>query len=172
MIPNWLYSIPLDEISRAAHEYKVPRNILIAITAAETGPGVENGRYATRFESHYQYLYEARHFAEELGITRVTEEVHQRTSWGWMQMMGGVIRELGFGGHLPEIIVSDQIYFKYAAKKIKEIAGRWPDKTDIISAWNAGSPIRSIKGNGAGWYKNQPYVDKVSGYLRDLEKLK
>jgi len=162
MIPGWILELPWNKIVEAADAQKVPYKLIGAIVMAESA-GLP---FATRFEPHWKYFHHVRSHAERLGVTPETEQVHQATSWGLMQVMGGVIRELGFMGHLPEL-TDETLNLKFGCLKIKQIAQRYSEKSDIIAAYNAGSVIKTP----GRMYKNQSYVDKVSTYLRDLERL-
>lgn len=139
---------------------------------------VESGfqPFATRYEPMYVYLQLAALHAERTGVTKITEEVHQKTSWGLMQLMGGVCRELGFKGHMPEVCVVD-VNITLGCKKLVACYHRWhPESgkrgTDLIlkewsdpvvAAYNAGSPRREA----GGQLKNWGYVQKVrAAYLR------
>ena len=150
-------------------------DIVLAICEVESG----FEPYATRYEPMYTYLQLAALHAERVGITKITEEVHQKTSWGLMQLMGGVARELGFRRHMPELCDVD-LNIELGCKKLVSCYHRWhPESgkrgTDLIlgewsdpaiAAYNAGSPRR----DAGGQLKNWGYVQKVrAAYLRTKE---
>jgi len=89
----------------------------------------------------------------------------QSCSWGLMQVMGAVAREHNF----KEIFLSQLcqpdlnvwVGCKHLAGKIR----RYPELTDAISAYNAGSPRRAASGQ----YENQVYVDRVTAQLGRLK---
>ena len=56
--------------------------------------------FACRYESHYQWLYQPERFAVRLKITKQTEVIMQKTSWGLFQVMGAVAREYGYTDYL------------------------------------------------------------------------
>lgn len=113
-------------------------------------------KFATRFESEWRYFYQAARFANILVTTVQTEMIHQQTSWGLMQIMGSVARELGYVGHLPALCDAN-LGALMGCIKLASIGKRYEKMTDVIAAYNAGSPVHNIKGG----YQNQVYVDRV-----------
>jgi soluble lytic murein transglycosylase-like protein len=162
MIADWILRLPWDEIQEAARVYQVPYKLLGAIVQTESG----GNPYATRYEPDYRYLFNTRAFAENTHVTQPTEEVHQKTSWGLCQVMGGLCRELGFQGQMPELC-DPKINLMYACKYIKKLASKYGTESDILAAYNGGSVVKTP----GGMYRNQSYVDKSTRYLRDLDAL-
>jgi len=163
MIPRWVTNIPWDHVKQAANDNQVPWKLLGAIVQTESA----GETYATRYEPNWRYYYFTDDFARNLGISRPTEEVMQATSWSLGQVMGGTARSLGFEDYLPELC-KPELGLKYACLYIKQLTKKYGNnKSDIISAYNAGSIVLEKSGH----YRNEAYVDKVSGYLRDLDKI-
>lgn len=125
---------------------------------------VESGGnpYVMRFEPKYIYTLTPAQYAQSLGITRETEEMLQKHSWGLVQCMGSVCRELGHKGHLTELL-DKELNLDFGARKIKSLLQKY-DERSAIAAYNAGSPRKTPGGN----FVNQVYVDKVYGYLNTL----
>jgi soluble lytic murein transglycosylase-like protein len=163
LIQEWVLKLPWDLIEEGAEENRVPKNLVGAIIQTESA----GCRYAARFEPRWKYFYLVDNHASQLGITKETETVLQACSYGLMQIMGSVCRELGFQDHLT-MLTDPVLNIKYGCMKLKKIAEKYHTQTDIISAYNAGTPVMTTGGN----YRNQAYVTKVSSYLRDLELLK
>lgn len=91
-------------------------------------------------------------------ITEKTERIHQATSWGLMQVMGAVARELGFDGPMPQLC--DPHYgIKYGAKKLSQLLTKHGPAPLALSAYNAGSP------NSKAGAK---YAQKVLKHFEDL----
>jgi soluble lytic murein transglycosylase-like protein len=155
----WIQKLPWDIIEEIADAENVPANILAAIIQTESS----NNRYAVRFEPGYKYLYQTKNNAQDGRITEATEIVLQMTSWGLTQVMGAVARELGLKGTMFQML-EPNTNILYCAKLLKRLAKKYTQKDDIIAAYNAGSPIKGLN----GLYKNQQYVDKVNGYLADI----
>ena len=57
--------------------------------------------WATRYEPTFKRIYELPD--NRLTTTRLTEDTHQRTSWGLCQVMGYTARVLGHPGPLPAL---------------------------------------------------------------------
>lgn len=130
--------------------------LAIAITEVES-----NGETtAVRFEPKWKYLYNVEHFAKQCSITIETEQVLQSMSFGLMQVMGSVARELGFTGNLIQL--SDPyIGSRYGCAKLGKLFSILKSTDDVIAAYNAGSPLRQKDGT----YVNQGYVDRVRAAL-------
>lgn len=120
--------------------------------------------WAVRFEPNWKYPYKIDEFAKELGITRDTEKTLQSMSWGLMQIMGTVARELGFDRSLVEL-TNPTLNLTYAIKKIETLFERYKDFENVISSYNQGYPKRKNDGS----FVNQIYVDKV---LKEFNLLK
>lgn len=159
---KWITYLPWDHIKEAATANTVPWKVLAVITQVESG----GEQYATRYEANYRWLYYTAQYANSLNITAVTEEMHQKTSWGYCQVMGANARENGFRLHMPELC-KPELNFLYACKFIKKLASKYTEREDVFAAYNAGSVIKTR----GGLYTNQQYVDKCDRYLRDLDTL-
>lgn len=121
--------------------------------------------YAVRYEPHFRYLLHPRVWAEKLNLSVETEEMCQKTSWGYMQIMGAVARELGFDGHIPELL-DVHANLKYGTMKLKQLMWKYGNIHDSIAAYNAGS-VRKTPG---GLYENQRHVDKFDAWLRKIKE--
>lgn len=112
--------------------------------------------WVTRYEPGWSYFYRIEKFSELLRITQISERVLQATSFGPLQVMGSVARELGFQGYLTELTIPE-IAIKYGCLKFKQCLTRYPEIWDAVSAYNQGSPRKEgVK------YLNQEHVDKVA----------
>lgn len=156
----WVMRLPWQVIEDVADAENVPANLLAAIVQTESS----GNRHAVRFEPHYKYLFKTKENAQANGITEATETVFQMTSFGLCQLMGAVARELGLKGTIFQLL-EEKTNLTYAAKLIKRLAGRFKERDDIIAAYNAGTPVKTLN----GLYKNQTYVDKVNQYLSAIE---
>lgn len=156
----WVMRLPWQVIEDVADAENVPANLLAAIVQTESS----NNKFAVRFEPAYKYLFKTKENAQACGITEATETVFQMTSFGLCQIMGAVARELGLKGPIFQLL-DEHINLQYSAKLLKRLAGRFKERDDIIAAYNAGSPIKTMN----GLYKNQQYVDKVNQYLSAIE---
>lgn len=158
---TWIARLPLNIIYDVALDNDIPWTLLAAIVQTESA----GETLAIRFEPNYKYFLDVEKFARENAISKETELVLQKTSFGLCQVMGGVARELGHQHSLLELI-KPEIGLKYGCLQLKRIAKRYAERSDIIASYNAGSPIKNLNGQ----YKNQQYVDKVTSYLLALNE--
>ena len=151
------------------------QRLIAALMQVECGGDV----FASRFEPHYQYLWDVvsdkpkrctgvcrpNDFFGISGVTSMhTEFNQQRTSWGPLQVMGAVAREYGYKG--PFAALCGELGIKYGvwhliALKRRLLAKGFEDDDDLIAAYNAGWARR----DDSGRYLNQGYVDKVNAAL-------
>lgn len=109
-----------------------------------------------RYEPTFKYLLSPITYAQRNMISLETEKQLQHFSYGLFQVMGCVIRELGFNDNLTKTLDPEkniELGITYFMKRCK----KYPDLKDQIAAYNAGSPRRSKSGE----YTNQGYVNKV-----------
>lgn len=156
----WVLRLPWSLIEDISDQENVPQNLLAAIVQTESA----NNKYAVRFEPNYKWLYKTKDNARDNGLTEATETIFQMTSFGLTQVMGAVARELGLKGPIFQLL-DEKTNLEYCAKLLKRLASKHKERDDIIAAYNAGSPIKSLN----GLYKNQSYVDKVNLYLSAIE---
>lgn len=162
LIPNWVISLPWDLIQEAAKEFSLDPKLVGAIMQVESN----GNHYVTRLEPQWKYFSNPRIHAENLGITEQSESMHQATSWGALQIMGAVTRELGYQGPLTRL-AEPRIGMHWACRKLQELTRRYGEESQVIASWNGGSPRKTP----GGMYLNQSYVDKVSRNLAELRKL-
>jgi soluble lytic murein transglycosylase-like protein len=159
MMPAWALSLPWNLITTAARANGVDANLIAAIVQTESGGQM----YATRYERAYKYIVEPDKYAKNLGITIETETLHQATSWGLMQVMGGTLRDLGFREHIPKIC-QPNLNLDYGSRLLARLCAKHSQLSDVIASYNAGSPRKS-----GGVYENQIYVDKVLKLMNALK---
>lgn len=144
--------INLGFFKTICHPFDIEAELALAIAQVESG--LEP--FTARYEPRWKYWYKVGEFASGLGITRDTEKIFQATSWGLMQVMGTVARELGFDRHLTEL-TNPRYNVIVGVQKLKELHDQWRDTEAVISAYNQGSPRKAADGT----FKNQAYVSKV-----------
>lgn len=120
--------------------------------------------YMTHFEPQWRYQFGVKEFAEQLSVTVETERNGQATSWGLMQVMGTVARELGFRGLFPELCLPS-VGIDYGCRHLKSFFEKYYEMDSVIAAYNAGTP-KLTKG---GMFYNQTYVDNVMRNYRKLD---
>jgi len=161
-ISTWLVLLPLNIITRVSIKYEIDTCLLAAIVATES-MGNSN---ATRYEAHYKWLVKPDFFARLNRITKDTEEVHQRTSWGLLQIMGANIRDLGYNDSLLKM-ADPETALNYGAKFFKGLLNKYDSVEDAVSSYNQGSPRKRAD----GLYCNYGYVEKVMGKYKALDKI-
>ncbi len=138
-------------IKQTSDKYTIPENLVKAVCQVESGMNM----WAVRFEPAYKWLYNI----SNIQLT-ATETVCQKTSYGLMQVMGSVARELGFVGRFLTQLCDPETGLEYGCKHLKNFYMRYNSWEDAISSYNAGSPKKGDDGK----YINQAYVDKVKMY--------
>ena len=103
--------------------------------------------WACRYEPGYRWI------PDDLSAT---ERMCQMTSWGLMQVMGGVAREYGMTGDLTKLCLPT-IGLKYGMMHLRRFFDKYKNWTDALASYNGGSPRK----NPEGKLINQSYVDKV-----------
>lgn len=170
---------PLSEeiqnvIYRWASEFDLPPQLVAAIVIVESS----GNPAAWRVEPFYRWLWNPRSntpyrsshtglnppddFVGTPGHSKATAWVGQKTSWGLMQIMGAVARELGFKGWFPELCQIDK-GIEYGCRHLHNLTrfkGRYGWE-GVIAAYNAGTPRRKP----GGWFENQEYVNKVMSHI-------
>jgi soluble lytic murein transglycosylase-like protein len=149
-----------DIFYRISMSENIDPDLVMAIAGKES----DFNQYACRYEAGWTYLVSPKKFADSLRITEDTEIQFQKFSYGSMQIMGSVARELGFIKPLPLLLEAENGII-YGCKFLKKLQKKFSTRLDIISAYNQGYPFKEKDGS----YKNQKYVD---GVLDRLKKLK
>jgi soluble lytic murein transglycosylase-like protein len=119
--------------------------------------------FAFRFEPKWRVARtddQIRQVALHNNLSESTERIELMSSFGVMQVMGEVARELGYTGRLTDLF--DPVYgIQYGCLKLKKCLEKYPNnQDDAIAAYNAGVPTMT-----GGGYKNQAYVDAIKKAL-------
>lgn len=145
-------------IERYAEEYKIPEEIIYGICKAESNLQM----LACRYEPNYKWTLNPAKTKPKLCSVQ-TEEIFQKVSWGLMQCMGAVYRELGYTDWLPAVLADRNLQVMYGVKHLSGLKKRFPDGNDYIAAYNAGSPRKLSSGK----YVNNNYVNKVLEFSKE-----
>ena len=143
-------------IKAAASRRSLPWELVYAICQVESSLTPA----AIRHEPRYRWL------VGDNETMSPTERQDQMTSWGLMQVMGAVARELGHTGPLSDLLDPPTGLF-YGCLHLRRFRAKYDIWPDVIAAYNAGSP-RRVAGP-IGPYVNQSYVDKVLAAWNNLE---
>lgn len=158
---DWVEKLPWDEINQHAGYFRIDPILVGAIIRQESN----NNPYAIRFEPKYKWILTTEYFARKNGSSQDTEINGQKTSWGPMQIMGAVARELGFWAWFPQLCSND-VGVHFGCAKLSQLFARFKILDEVIASYNAGSPLRDKTGN----FINQVYVDRVKMNMETIRK--
>jgi soluble lytic murein transglycosylase-like protein len=105
-------------------------------------------------------------YAKNIQITIQTEAMLQGTSWGLMQVMGTVARELGHSAMLTQL-ADPEIGVNLGTLKLRRLLDYYGLREDAISAYNQGGTKKSV----TGAYLNQGYVDSVLSRMGKINEI-
>lgn len=145
-------------IKLMAKDFDLPWELIEALATVESSLNP----WALRYEPQYKYLY----LLDDRSQLSPTERVGQMCSWGLMQVMGAVAREHGFRGYFPQLC-DPVVGLRYGCLHVTKFRAKYGQWSDVIAAYNAGSPRREPTNQGA--YVNQFYVNKVLTIWNGLE---
>lgn len=159
-----------------AKRFGLPLQLVLAIIKVESG----GDAHAWNPEPPYRYLWDVRAKRPFRALTAAeiasekppadfasmkgdadAEWWGQAASWGPMQIMGAVARELGFDQHFPALC-DTYLGIEYGCRHLAALMGRFGGRglPAVAAAYNAGSPRLA----SSGAFVNQVYVDKVAGF--------
>jgi len=138
-------------IGEKAARYGLEAAVVYGVSMAESGLRP----WVCRYEPRWKWLVDPAK-VRPYDCSLATEKALQKTSWGIMQVMGAVLRELGYEGWITAIVALPAIQLDYGCIFLKKKIDRY-GPVEGIAAYNSGKPI---KGAG-GKYINQAYIDKV-----------
>lgn len=142
-------------IADTADQYKLPVKLVKAIVKVESG----GNPWAIRYEPGFYTRYVAgKRYKTFPGCSYNTEGKMRACSFGLMQIMGQVARELGFDQLFLTELCNPATGLDWGCRKLAQQVERYDsDLESAIAAYNAGSAKR----NATGVWQNQEYVDKV-----------
>ncbi len=142
-----------DNIIKTSREYGVNPQWMMAIIMQESGGNPNLYRY----EPKYHYFLKPGYFANLNHISMMTEISSQRTSWGLGSICGGLAREQGYTGLLPNLL-NPELNIRHIGIRMRYLQSLSPVKDEIFSMYNYGP---------AGLHKhlNPDYVQGVNAEL-------
>ena len=151
-----------DIILTKANKYNLYPDLVEAHVMTESSGKVD----ATRYEPAFYKTY-----IVKLGIKNQTEATGRATSWGLLQIMGQVARELGYQGSWTGLC-DPMVNLEYGCKKLSKCYQRYhPELDKGIAAYNSGSAIVVFK-EGVETLRNQEYVDRVHKFWDKIKNEK
>jgi len=142
---SYLWSTVLPEVLKTSLDPGLVRGVISVESGWDT--------WATRYEKKYRWLWPGyNQVVAPAGVSHDTEVMQQMTSWGLMQVMGAVAREMGFRERFISRLCNPIVGVRYGCKYLEHMKEKrgW-DGEDLISAYNAGRPTKD----------NADYVRKV-----------
>lgn len=159
MRPAWAQRLPWDIITDQAQRLSMEPCLIAAVIMKESS-GVT---WKTRFEVHWKWENDLAGYASRLGISQATELIHQKTSWGLMQVMGATARDMGFRGYLVELCANPALGVHFGTKYLKARLMTTNTVEEALSTYNAGPG--ELKD---GVINNTDYVASVMRFYREL----
>jgi len=148
--------VTAETIDIVATKHGIDPALVAAIVEVESA----GNPWAMRFEPDWPYFVET----DVRGVSRATEEMQQQTSWGLMQVMGTVARELGCDAPFLSALCAPAVGLKFGCQYLRRQLDRYDgNEVAAVAAYNAGTARQT---SGGDWM-NQAYVNKVwSAYGR------
>lgn len=143
------------EIVAAATTHQLSPTLVEAITVVESS----GKAYAYRYEPAFW----ARYMAHDPQWASANPE-RVSASYGLMQVMFPVAKEMGFGQVDPEYLFVPAIGLEFGCRKFASVL-RWAggDIARALAAYNGGP-----RGNVAPPFRNQAYADKVLQVFKEM----
>lgn len=151
-------------------KYQVPYDLALSIVEQESGGRNLCFRHEPHLHKDYSLkvfvVESAKFYAKKNHVSVASEMILRASSLGLMQILGQKAREMGFESDLMDLCVPEN-GLEYGVRVLSDLMKKYPNETDVIASYNAGSPRLLSTGS----YVNQRYVDEVSARLREKRKL-
>ena len=142
-------------IESKANKYLLDPDLVEAHVMTESSDKPDAWRYEPAFWKTY---------IKKMGITDATESAGRATSWGLLQLMGQVAREMGYQGSWTGLC-DPTTNIEYGCKKLSKCYTKYaPDIDAGIASYNCGTP-KMVDGK----FMNQEYVDRVHKFLYKIK---
>lgn len=142
-------------VKRFGCAHSIDELLIYAIILKETSGNTWKTRFEpVYFEKNKTHLHGT--YAKKLVISSETERVHQCMSWGLMQIMGVVAREMGYDDDLTKLLIPE-VGIEWGVKKLDKLLVLHRNTDLAVSAYNHGSPV-----------ENDPYVRDVNTLVSRL----
>jgi soluble lytic murein transglycosylase-like protein len=152
--------ITVAELAAATH--KLPADLVKAIIQVESS----GNTFAIRYEPGFFTRYVPKD-AQRFGASLDTERTARAMSFGLMQVMGQVARELGCKEPFLSALCDPVTGIHYGCLLLAKLRDKYKAVhgwDGVISAYNQGSPRRDESGE----FLNQGYVMKVRKYYKSM----
>ena len=158
------------QIATAAGRHKVSDQVVTAIVTVESS----GNQWAYNPEPHYRWFWDVRRNQPFRALLPGESDKErppadfpclagdpdqewwaQQASWGLMQTMGAVAREVGFGGSYLTELCDPVVSLEHGCKFLRRLLDRHSNLDAALAAWNTGSP-------------NHPPGSAADDYLRKI----
>lgn len=151
-----------EAVLRCAERHALPPELVAALVAVESG----GNRWAVRYEPGFYelFVHDKRGIAAAPPCSLDTEKRGRAMSWGLMQVMGEVARELGFRGAFFTELCDPELGVEYGCRLLVRLRARfladygWPA---VLAAYNGGPG--AVRGKDD--FKNPQYPRKALAAL-------
>lgn len=135
---NFAESSDRGTVAFVARRYELDPAMVAAIIMQESG----GNPFAIRYEPGYRWLYpKGGEIKPPRGVSYDTEVNQQKTSWGSMQIMGAVAREMGCPYSFLSTLCIPGEGLEWGCRFLASLRRRFgSDPQRYVSAYNAGTP--------------------------------
>lgn len=127
----------LASVREAASAHGLDPAVVAGVVDTESGWNT----WAIRYEPAYRWLYPSRRrVTHPHGVSTQTEIAQQKTSWGLLQVMGAVARELGYQEPFLSGLCMPALGLEYGCKHLANLVSRYGTINRALAAYNAGRP--------------------------------
>jgi soluble lytic murein transglycosylase-like protein len=149
-------------VERCAQRHGLPVELVAAMVSVESG----GNRWAVRYEPGFYDLFvnDNRAVAPAPPCSLDTEKRGRAMSWGLMQVMGEVARELGFSGAFFTELCDPELGVEYGCRLLVRLRKRFMSDlgwSAVVAAYNGGPG--AVRGKDD--FKNPQYPRKVLAAL-------
>lgn len=146
----------LVAVEKYSQKFKVEKALIRAIVTVES----QNNPFAMRYEPH---LKKTEWYTNTLP-EKYREDKYSYCSMGFMQVLFGIARSLGFKG-TPQDLMDPDHSVHYGTKHLANFLKKYSKMEDAISSYNQGKPRKTADGK----YKNQYYVTSVMRFYKQYK---
>ena len=145
------------ELIKASQKYGLNADLVCSIASIESNCN----HLAIRYEPKFRWVLNVPKMASRNNISIDTEQTMQQMSFGPLQIMGGVLREMFYQDELTKMIYDPALVIDFSCKRLKMLFDKYGNIIDdVLACWNGGNRKKYLI-NGLLQYSNQSYVDKV-----------
>jgi len=163
---DWAMRLNWALISKVAKRYLLDPELVGSVVQVESS----GNSFAMKYEPGYRWTHSVEPLAKKVGTDYATMTIMQKTSFGLMQVMGGVFYEYNNHAGAKALwagsMLDPEIGLEYGCKHLAQKANKYGPQADrIYAAYNGGS-VRLEKN---GDFENKKNVDRFMRYYNELK---